>query len=150
MVFGSPLFYKCIFISEKDWIEWSMMAILGLPINLLLFKWKGKTTLHVISQVLLGSTCIFCSCNYVWREKVRRNLMELWHLSKLQYVYERALASTSMMSSKLTNKLLMDILTIYYRYLTWRFTWILKTRNKIFSSLVNLIWPFNDLQYMRL
>ena len=22
MVFGSPLFYKCIFISEKDWTEW--------------------------------------------------------------------------------------------------------------------------------
>ena len=23
MVFGSLLFYKCIFISEKSWMEWS-------------------------------------------------------------------------------------------------------------------------------
>ena len=32
MVFGSPLFCKCIFISEKDWTERSYDGILGLSI----------------------------------------------------------------------------------------------------------------------
>ena len=68
--------------------------------------------------------CMFWSCNYVWREKVKMNLMELLRLSKLvspklQYLSRRRLASSSIRSWKLSNKLLMDIVTIYYRRLTW-------------------------------
>ena len=38
MVFGSPLFYECIFISEKDWTERSYDGILELKITLVIFK----------------------------------------------------------------------------------------------------------------
>ena len=69
---------------------------------------------------------------------------------ELQYVHWRGLVSASIPSWKLSNKLPMDIVTIYYRYSIWRLTWdIKKLKQNIFSP-VNLIWPFNYLQYMRL
>jgi len=57
--------------------------------------------------------------------------MELLRLSKLvppnkQYVHERGLAFASITSWKLSNKLVMDILTIYDRYWIRRLTWDIK------------------------
>ena len=92
-------------------------------------------------KMLLGSTCMFWSCNYVWREKVKINSMEFLHLSKLvplelQYVRRRGWASASITSWKLSNKLLMDTLTIYYWYSIRRLTWdIKKIEKKYFLNL---------------
>ena len=41
----------------------------------------------------------------------------------------------------------MDILTIYYQYSIRRLTWDIKKLKQNISSLVNLIWSFNDLQH---
>ena len=78
---------------------------------------------------------MFWSCNYVWREKVKINSMELVHLSKLvplelQYVHRRGWASASIASWKLSNKLLMDIFTIYYWYSIQILTWDIKNLKK--------------------
>ena len=57
--------------------------------------------------------------------------MEFLRLSKLvplelQYVWGRGLASASITSWKWSNKLIMEILTIYYRYSIQRLTWDIK------------------------
>ena len=49
---------------------------------------------------------------------------------ELQYVHGRGLASASIASWKLSNKLLMDILTIYYRYSIRILTWDIKNLKK--------------------
>ena len=137
MAFVYLLFYTCIFKSEKYWTERS---------------YDGDTR----------------ATNKPWENHPYKNSMELLRVSKLvpselQYVRERGLDSTSITLWKLSNKLLMDILTIYYQYSIRRLTWNIKSlKQNIFftcqpysliqwSSIpINLILSFNDLQYMRL
>ena len=52
MVLGSPLFYECIFISDKDWIEWSFDGYIRDTNYPSSFQAEQKSTFHVRSQAI--------------------------------------------------------------------------------------------------
>ena len=138
MAFGSPLFYKCIFISEKYWTEWSYdgdTRATNQPSSICLYSIRrGKPPfMHAFKcywdlRVCFGHV-IMCE-----GRKVKINLMELLSLSKLMSpvlqnlcplcynMCGRRLDFASIRSWKLSNKLLMNI----YWYLIWRLTWYIK------------------------